>query len=131
MIQSKSHTRDRSTALDSLQSELEERLQGKANDFLQTIRCEKTRYARDQFRIIQSLLDQYGVAELLEAIDFCQYSKIFSANTLKDYLNHKSSLNGNTTPAAPSLSILPVADAKYHVTTQKRPLAVYAKMGVR
>lgn len=131
LIQSKSHTRDRSTALDSLQSELEERLQGKANDFLQTIRCEKTRYARDQFRIIQSLLDQYGEAELLEAIDFCQYSKIFSANTLKDYLNHKSSLNGNTTPAAPSLSILPVADAKYHVTTQKRPLAVYAKMGVR
>jgi hypothetical protein len=26
---------------------------------------------------------------------------------------------------------LPVADAKYHVTTQKRPLEVYAKVGVR
>lgn len=131
LIQSKSHTRDRSSALDSIQKDLSMKLLGRADDFLQAIRSEKTRYSRDQFRLIQSLLDQYGTNAVLEAVDFCRHSKLFSANTLKDYLEYKSSLSSAPAPAAAKLSVLPVADAKYHITTQKRPLEVYAKMGVR
>lgn len=131
LIQSKSHTRDRTSTLDKVQDSLSEQMLSKADDFLQTIRSEKTRYARDQFRLIQSMLDQYGVTEVLDAVDFCQYSKLFSANNLRDYLDHKASLRDTAGTAIPIPTVLPVADAKYHVTTQKRPLEVYAKMGVR
>ena len=132
LIQSKNHTRDRTTALDKLQNDLDARLEHRAAEFLQAIRTEKARYSRDQFRIIQSMIDQHGVPEVLEAVDFCQYSNLNSANILKDYLTHKAKENPNAPPLIPPVaSIIPVADAKYHVTTQKRPLDVYAKVGVR
>ena len=38
LIKNKSHTRDRSTGLDKMQADLEDALQGQANEFLQTIR---------------------------------------------------------------------------------------------
>lgn len=131
LIQNKSHTRDRTAAVDSVQEELDARLHGQATDFLQTIRTEKSRYARDQFRLIQSLLDQYGLDATLDAVAFCEHSRIYSANTMKDYLEHQASLTPpmKQPPAAPPL--IPVDKAKYHITTQKRPLEVYARMGVR
>jgi len=129
LIQSTNHRRDRTTALDKIQEDLDAQMGGKATSFLQTIRTEKSRYARDQFRLIQSLLDQHGLEASLKAIDFCQYSKIYSANTMKDYLEPQMMLVADT--VAPKVTVLPVDDAKYHVTTQKRPLAVYAKVGTR
>lgn len=128
LIQSKSHTRDRTTGLDKLQNDLDTQLENRATDYLQRIRTEKARYARDQFRIVQSMIDQYGVPAVLEAVDFCEYSNLSSANILKDYLTHKAKELPKPEAIAPAL---PVADAKYHVTTQKRPLEVYAKVGVR
>jgi hypothetical protein len=128
LIQSKSHTRDRTTGLDKLQNDLDTQLENRATDYLQRIRTEKARYARDQFRIVQSMIDQYGVPAVLEAVDFCEYSNLSSANILKDYLTHKA----KERPKPEAIAVpLPVADAKYHVTTQKRPLEVYAKVGVR
>ena len=35
--------------------------------FLTAIRVDKSRYARDQFRLIHSLLDKYGVEAALQA----------------------------------------------------------------
>ena len=68
LIQNKSHLRDRTTALDQLQDSLDEQLECRATEFLQRIRAEKSRYARDQFRLLQSLLDRYGVQQMLRAI---------------------------------------------------------------
>ena len=128
LIQNKSHTRDRTTGLDKLQDNLDAQLENRATGYLQRIRTEKARYARDQFRIVQSMIDRYGVPAVLEAVDFCEYSNLYSANILKDYLTHKT----KELPKPETLTVpLPVADAKYHVTTQKRPLEVYAKVGVR
>lgn len=124
LIQSKSHQRDRSSSLDQMQVTLDALLQNRATDFLQTLRVEKARYARDQFRLIQTLCDQYDMDSVLEAVDFCQYSKLFSANYMKDYLKHKSAKRFEP-PAIP----IPVSNAKYHVTTQKRSLDDYAKAG--
>lgn len=92
LIQSTNHQRDRSSSLDQMQTQLDELLQNKATDFLKTIRTEKSRYARDQFRLIHTLYDRYGFEALLEAIDFCRHSKLFSANYTKDYLEHQNSL---------------------------------------
>lgn len=60
LVQNKSHLRDRTTALDELQDSLDKQLNYGATEFLQRIREEKSRYARDQFRLLQSLLDRFG-----------------------------------------------------------------------
>ena len=124
LIQNKNHTRDRSSGLDQMQDALDSLLENKATTFLQTIRTEKSRYARDQFKLLQTLCDQYGVNDVLAAVDFCQYSKLFSANYVKDYLAHQAEKQ----PKAPMLPI-PVSNSKYHVTTQKRPLEAYSRAG--
>jgi hypothetical protein len=131
LIQNKSHTRDRTTALGKLQNDLDALLEGKATDFLQAVRAEKTRYSRDQFRMIQSLIDQYGVSDVLEGIDFCMSNTLHSANILKDFLAHKMKTQGKAEPPVSVVPAIPVDDLKYHVTTQKRPLEVYAQVGVR
>ena len=128
LIQSQSHRRDRTTALDKLQEDLDAALGGKATEFLTTIRVEKSRYARDQFRLIRSLLDQYGMEAALQAIGFCQRSRLYSANTMRDYLEHQAALSSSAQPALP-VPVIPVDNPKYHVTTQKRSLAAYAKVG--
>ncbi len=108
--------------------ELDADLDGKATDFLTTIRTDKSRYARDQFRLIRSLLDQYGLEAALEAIGFCRRSRLYSANTMRDYLEHRAALSGKPQPV-PAVPTIPVDSPKYHVATQKRPLDVYAKVG--
>ena len=128
LIQNKSHTRDRSTGLDKMQADLEDELQGQANEFLQAIRTEKSRYARDQFKLVQTMIDQYGIETVLKGIGFFTYSRIYSANTLKDYLTHEAENAPPQITFAPDT--IPVDDPKYHVTTQKRSLEIYAKVGV-
>lgn len=128
LIQSQSHRRDRTSKLDKLLEELDADLGGKATDFLTSIRTDKSRYARDQFRLIRSLLDKYGLEAALEAIGFCQRSKLYSANTMRDYLEHRAALSGDPQPV-PAIPAIPVDNPKYHVAAQKRPLDIYAKVG--
>ncbi len=128
LIQSMSHRRDRTSKLDKLLEELDAELGGRATEFLTAIRVDKSRYARDQFRLIHSLLDKYGVEAALQAIGFCQRSKLYSANTMRDYLERQATLSSET-QSLPAIPAIPVDDPKYHVTTQKRPLSVYAKVG--
>ena len=128
LIQSQSHRRDRTSKLDQLLEELDAELNGRATEFLTAIRVDKSRYARDQFRLIRSLLDQYGMEAALQAIGFCQRSKLYSANTMRDYLEHQAALSSQTQPV-PAIPAIPVNAPKYHVTTQKRPLSAYAKVG--
>ena len=85
-------------------------------EFLTAIRVDKSRYARDQFRLIRSLLDQYGMEAALQAIGFCQRSKLYSANTMRDYLEHQADLSSCTQPVLP-VPAIPVDDPKYHITT--------------
>lgn len=113
LVQNKSHTRDRSSGLDQMQDALDSLLENKASTFLQTIRTQKSRYARDQFKLIQTLCDQYGLKDVLVAVDFCQYSKLYSANYVKDYLEH----HADKQPEVTTLP-LPLSNSKYHVTTQ-------------
>ncbi len=55
LIQNANHLRDRSSSLDRMQDELDALLNGCASDFLQAIRTAKSRYARDQFKLIRTL----------------------------------------------------------------------------
>jgi hypothetical protein len=107
-----------------MQDELDSLLNGRASDFLQAIRADKSRYARDQFKLIRTLYDRYGLAATQAAVDFCRVSRLFSANYMKDYLEHSSSPLTVQSPL-----VIPVSDRKYHITAEKRPLEVYAKAG--
>jgi hypothetical protein len=64
----------------------------------------------------------------LEAIEFCNKNKLYSANTVKDFIEH---LEAQNTPEPPMIDIKNIAleDPKYHISTEKRPLEVYAKVG--
>ena len=68
--------------------------------------------------------DQYGTEAVLEAVAFCNGSKLYSVNYVRDYLLHRA------IPLVPQVKpLLPVKDSKYHVSTEKRALDVYAKAG--
>lgn len=126
LVKSFSHCRDTSETLDAVQSELDTLLENKASAYLQKIRAEMSRYARDQFRLLSGLCDAYGVQRVLEAIDFCTAMRLVSATYARDFLkfNEQPAPESETPP-------IPVSDVKYHLTTQKRSLEVYAKAGER
>ena len=128
LIQNHAHLRDRDSGLNQLQQELEEALNHQADDFLRSLRKDKPRYARDQFLMLRSLLEQYGLDKLLDAIRFCHKLCLFSSNTIRDYIEYQD--KQSTPPASPPPApLLPVPDPVYHVQTQKRPVSDYAKVG--
>lgn len=130
LIQNADHKRDKASAIDRIQADLDERLGYTASEFLTGIRSDKQRYARDQFRLIETMIDKYGYDACLDAIEFCMKSRIFSANTMKDYLEHMESISSQPIPEF-DFSSIPVNDMKYHVSTEKRPLDIYVKVGER
>ena len=128
LIQNTNHLRDRSTALDQLQQDLDEQLNHEATEFLCKVRADKPRYGRDQFRLLQTLIDSYNTNQVLDAISFCNNNQLYSTNLVRDYLEHQQRVKSPELPMI-DLSQIPVDDPKYHITTQKRPLEVYAKVG--
>lgn len=126
LIKNANHSRDISKPIDRLQDELDELLAHQASSFLQEIRIEKPRYSRDQFKLLHTLYDIYGQIDLLQAIDFCSTNRLYSATCVKDFLNHMHSEKQTI-----NLLPIPVSDSKYHITTEKRSLEIYAKAGGR
>lgn len=124
LVKSTSHSRDIFDSVEKAQRAVDELLLFKATEFLQTIREEKSRYARDQFKLLQSLHDKYGIDNVLNAIEYCKSSRLLGATYVKDFLEY------NTKPKQEVvLNMIPVSNAKYHITTEKRSLDVYAKAG--
>lgn len=127
LIKNKNHDRDTSSSIDKIQSELDDQLDHNATDFLVGIRADKPRYARDQFRLLQSLLDKYGKEKLINAAKFCTENRLFSANTARDFLEFSESPKPEIRQV--DKQAIPVDKPEYHVTVQKRSLDVYAKAG--
>ena len=124
LIKNTQHTRNITDSVDKAQYAVDELLLFKATDFLKIIRTEKSRYARDQFKLLQTLCDKYGVDNVLNAIEFCKLNKLNGASYVRDFLEY------NAKPKqVVVLNPIPVSNSKYHVTTEKRPLEIYAKAG--
>lgn len=126
LVKNTAHSRDRTSGLDTLHDELNELLDWQAEDFLQRIRVEKSRYARDQFLMLRALQEAYGREAVLDAIAFCEQSDLHGSTYARDYLKHKHALAEQVMQVEPRL---PVDNPKYHITTEKRPLADYARAG--
>lgn len=122
------HKRDKTSKVDILKASIDERLDYSATSFLFNIKIEKPRYAHDQYRIINALIDKYGIELMKEAIAFCDSNKLYSANTVKDYLeNRKEPIKESIIEI--DTSRIPVNDPKYHVKAEKRSLDVYKEVG--
>ena len=124
LIKSTNHSRDVSGSMDKAHYAVDELLLFRATEFLQTIRTEKSRYARDQFKLLQTLCDKYGIDSVLNAITYCQTSRLLGATYVRDFLEYNAKPKQQIV-----LSSIPISNSKYHVTTEKRSLEAYAKLG--
>ncbi len=125
LVQCTSHTRDRTTKIDTYQKNLIEKLGEESAHFLEEIRKEYPRYPRDQFGIISSLLQDYTVEEVKNSIVFCEKTGLFSCNYVRDFLLHSKPTAEETPPKSDETRIV-VDHPKYHEIAQKRPLSEYA-----
>lgn len=126
LVQNHNHMRNREAPLDDLQRKMIELLGDSTETFFCTLRLEKSRYFRDQCAVITNLFDEYDISDILTAIAFCTTNRLFSANMVRDFLT------ANYTPsikASESIKAIPLDDARYHVSTQKRSIQEYVKAG--
>ena len=124
LIKNQNHSRNKAERLDQLLESVNLLLGPEASDFLNHLRYDKARYARDQLKAIERLCDKHGIGHTLRAIQACEELGLLSALHVKDYLKHYHAL-----PVVPPVTTIPVSDRKYHVTTEKRPIAAYVKAG--
>lgn len=124
LVKNTNHRRDRDCSIDAMEVRLNNEFGNRAEDFIKEIRRQKSRYSRDQFSLIHELIKEYGKDSVLSSIDYCMKNKLFSATYVNDYLIHQ-----NQPKPEPSKIKIPVSDKKYHVTTEKRSVSVYAKVG--
>lgn len=124
LIKNTNHCRCKDDTISKLKEEINELLNYEASQFLDILHEEKARYARDQFGLIRSLCDRYDIEKVLRAISFCTSNSLYGATYVRDFLAHME-LPIQEIKSNP----IPVSDKKYHITTQKRPLDVYAKVG--
>jgi|GEM_PF-1230382 len=129
LIQNTNHKRNKETSINAFQMKLDLILEYKSTDFLKNVRLQKARYARDQFGIVEDLIDLYGVRTVIEGTDFCSKNRLYSANFLRDYLQSHVCAEQSAQPDI-DISKVHVQDPIYHVQTEKRPLEVYSKVGV-
>jgi len=124
LVQNTDHKRDKSDKISAIKDELNACLYFEATRYLDKLHQEKARYARDQFQLLMSLCESYGPKLVLKAIRFCENNTLWGATYVKDFL-----LAIETPLVKPQQLPIPVSDRKYHVTTQKRDVSVYAKAG--
>jgi len=123
LVKNNNHGRNREEKLDQIFEKTSELFDHQITGFLMRIRIEKSRYARDQFGLLESLCAKYGKESTIEAIQACEDFELYNAVDVKDYLK-----NAVKIPAVPVPKI-PVSNLKYHVTTEKRPIDDYVKAG--
>ena len=122
LLRNPNRLRDRSAGVGKLQTELETAPEHRADEFFRSVREEKPRYAGDQFLVLRTLPERYGLEKLLNAVAFCRKPRLFSSNAVRDYLEYHEK------QSAPPVRLPPSA-AVCHFATQKRPLEDYAKAG--
>ena len=127
LIKNRSHERDTQSSVNGLKKKLKEKLGYQADEFIDRLYVEKKRYARDQFKLIFTLVDLYGVENVLTAVRFCERNRLYSASLIKDFLESKSPIQASKPAEIPQN--IPVDKPVYHTQVAKRSLDIYAKAG--
>ena len=90
--------------------------------YLMALCANKPRYVKEQLSLVTKTCEAYGREATLAAVKYCTENELFSANDLAGATAELC----ERLPAAPPPARLPVDDAWYHVSVQKRPLSVYS-----
>ena len=90
--------------------------------YLMALCAKKPRYVKEQLGLVAKTCEAYGRETTLAAVKYCTENELFSANDLAG----ATAALCEGLPAAPSPARLPVDDARYHVSVQKRSLSVYS-----
>jgi hypothetical protein len=88
LIKNKNHYRNTENGINELFSMMSNQLDGLCDDFLSEIRKRKSRYVRDQYGLINTLIQKKGVSAVITAIEYCRKYEIFSATDLRDTLEY-------------------------------------------
>lgn len=125
LIRNSNCVRDYSEPLDKLQmNTFRDMGEGEeAKLFLTQIRRLKPRYARDQFQLIQGVIEEYDGRAWQQALNYCITNSLYSAVEFRDAARYFQSAIKQETKRLrqePKVVILPL------VTTQKRSLSEYA-----
>lgn len=129
LIKNRSHERDTESPVNGLKEKLKEKLGHQADEYIDKLYEEKKRYARDQFKIIFTMIDLYGMEEALNAIGFCDRNRLYSASLIKDFLESKAPVQKTEQAEIPQS--IPIDKPVYHTQVAKRSLDIYAKAGER
>lgn len=127
LVRNNNHGRDYSGTLDTLQRKLLEQMQSldEADLFLRQIRQLKGRYVRDQFQLVERLLEEFPVYAWQKALSYCITNSLFSATEFKDACRFFEGVRQQEIKQLeqnPKVVLLP------SVKTQKRPLSEYADL---
>jgi hypothetical protein len=127
LIQNNNHKRNTTKKLDALQDELFEKL-GSSEDactFLTQIRCLKSRYARDQFSLVEQTISAHTELTVQKALEYCLIHSLFSAVEFRNatqYFEANLQTKQEIVTQNPKVTLL-----KTYMNTKKRPLSEYAQ----
>ena len=127
LVQNNNHKRDNTKKLDVLQDNLLEKL-GSSEDaciFLTQIRCLKSRYARDQFSLIEQTISVHTESTVKKALEYCLMHSLFSAIEFRNaaqYFESNLQIEQEVASQNPKVTSL-----KTYINTKKRPLSEYAR----
>lgn len=125
LIKNNNHRRDHSKRINELQAQAL-RVLGEgpnAEEFLNGIRREKTRYARDQFQLILAICVRHDPGILAQALEYCLKRRLFSAVEFRAAIEYYSLQDRQPETVLPKTSLLwPVCLIK----PETRDLGAYA-----
>ncbi|AHF10890.1 Mu transposase domain-containing protein [Dehalobacter restrictus] len=127
LVQNNNHKRDNTKKLDDLQDNLLEKL-GSSEDaciFLTQIRYLKSRYARDQFNLMEQTISTHTESTVKKALEYCLMHSLFSAVEFRNaaqYFEANLQIEQEKVSQNPKVTLL-----KTYMNTKKRPLSEYAR----
>lgn len=128
LIKNRHHSRDLTAKVDELFRQTLAKLGNsvEAQEFLIAIRCEKRRYARDQFKLIDRLTDQYPVGILAQAIAYCLRYQLYSAVDCRDAAAYFAAQDNTWDDVATTVSR--AFPKRLSIQIEQRSLAAYTRL---
>lgn len=135
LIQNNNHLRNTEEKVNEMQNKLLERLSAavgtreKAKIFLEGIKHEKPRYARDQYKIIEKVISDTEQEVLLRALEFCTINSLYSAVDFRDAAAHFRKIAINASSKEELNNTPPLIDSKllHNVNVSRRDIGEYIK----
>lgn len=128
LVQNNNHKRDTTKKLDSIQDSLLQVLgtNEDAHIFLTQVRRLKTRYARDQFSLIEKTINAHTAIAIEKALNYCISNSLFSAVEFRNaagYFEARIAKELEEAEHNPKVAVL-----KTTITAKKRPLSEYERV---